>query len=175
MESKTVNCYRLVHVLVIQQHANHNLQLQFASLTRISLTNPQYAMKKVKLSDSSGRSIIFYCISNSQTVREGTDIPLLLQHRFLYLPDRIRRCREPMRVFARKHWQIVEVITGGENTAAIDLQHPTQFGQRRSLVICNMAEPGINIVPDNHKAFDAAGIIVEILVNRIRIAMVACD
>src|SRR5437762_6432435 len=67
------------------------------------------------------------------------------------------------------------MISHGKHRITIQTEPASEFGQSRAFVVCRMTKAGINIVSHHSQVRDRAGILVEIPVNDICIAIVTGD
>ena len=74
-----------------------------------------------------------------------------------------------------KHRQIIQVVPCGKRVLPGNTELPGNFRQRRALIIGCMAEPSVNIVPNDTQKWDFGAIFLQEYLNRIRISIILRD
>ena len=84
---------------------------------------------------------------NSISAGEFADMAPLLANQGFDGIDGIRWAREPMRIFSRKHGDIVPMVARGKYLGGLELQALGQFREGGAFIIGGVTEPSVNVVP----------------------------
>src|SRR4051812_35451220 len=102
-------------------------------------------------------------------------IPLLAPYALFNDRNRIFWGHEAAGEALAQHGKIIQVIAGSESVLPGNAELPGNFGQRRALIISGMAEPGVNIIPNDGQKRNFGAIFLEEYLNRIRISIILGD
>src|SRR5213594_1374884 len=104
-----------------------------------------------------------------------TDIAVLLANEFLHHGDRIIGTDDAGCVLTAKHRDIVEMVASSEDLLAPNAELASDLCKRSALVVTDMAEAGVDIVPYEAQVRNFAAVLVEERLNGIGVLIGLCD